>query len=34
MTPEFLPVEYDDEAFFEYVRDLGTEADLDDDERS
>jgi hypothetical protein len=34
MTPEFLPVEYDDEAFFEYVRDLGTEADLDDDEQS
>jgi hypothetical protein len=20
MTPEFIPVEYDDEAFFEYVR--------------
>lgn len=34
MTPEFLPVEYDDAAFFEYVRDLGMEADIDDGERS
>jgi hypothetical protein len=34
MTPEFLPVEYDDAAFFEYVRDLGMEADIGDGERS
>jgi hypothetical protein len=33
MTPEFLPVEYDDEAFFEYVRDLGMEADIDNGEQ-
>lgn len=34
MAPEFLPVEYDDEAFFEYVSDLDMEEDIDHGKRS